>query len=67
LKANIPSSERRTIVSDFNDQEEYLDKNKEPKEDDVQGHRLVDKPEFVDEPDVEGHMNDIVEVNEYQE
>jgi hypothetical protein len=49
-------------VSD--DYQEYAEKNEEPK-DDVEGHRLVEKEEVVEEPDVEGHR--LVEHNEHLE
>jgi hypothetical protein len=49
------------------DYQEYAEKNQEPK-DDVEGHRLVEKEEVVEEPDVEGHRlvenADYVEYNE---
>jgi hypothetical protein len=41
---------------------EYAEKNQEPKEDDVQGHRLQE--EVTEEPDVEGHMAEQTEMAE---
>jgi hypothetical protein len=53
LKVNNPSSERRTTV---NEQQEYNEKNQEPK-DDVEGHVL----EQLDEADVEAHQFEQIE------
>jgi hypothetical protein len=50
MKATRPSSERRLTVSDENKAPENRE---EPKEDDVQGHRLA--PEAPEEADVEAH------------
>jgi hypothetical protein len=43
----------------MNEQAEQLDKNEEPKDDDVQGHRLVN--EQLEEADVEAHQFEQVE------
>jgi hypothetical protein len=48
-------------VSDENKVQEYKENREEPKDDDVQGHRLIEKAEVVEEPDVEGHMHEMVE------
>jgi hypothetical protein len=40
---------------------EYAEKNEEPKDDDVQGHRLAESNEYAEKPDVEGHMFENVE------
>ena len=42
-------------MSDKTEKSEHFDKNDEPK-DDVEGHRLIEKQEVVEKPDVEGHM-----------
>jgi hypothetical protein len=44
----------------MSDQQEHLEKNDEPK-DDVEGHRLVEQVEQVEDRDVEGHMFEQVE------
>ena len=51
----------------MNEQQEYNEKNQEPKEDDVQGHRLVAQNEQNEEADVQGHMFDQNEQNEQNE
>jgi len=49
-------------VSDYNDYNDFAEKNQEPKDDDVQGHRLQE--EVQEEPDVEGHMAEQQEMAE---
>ncbi len=54
-------------MSDESKFNEYAEKNDEPKDDDVQGHRLNESNEFNEKPDVEGHMMDQTEYAEYNE
>ena len=65
MKGHLPEQRKEFIVSE--DYQEYNEKSEEPK-DDVEGHRLVEKEEVVEEPDVEGHrlveQNEQVEYNE---
>jgi hypothetical protein len=42
------------------DDPKTYDNSEEPKEDDVQGHRLT--TDTTDEPDVEGHMADMTDM-----
>jgi hypothetical protein len=57
LKVTHPSSERRLTVSDEN---KVAENREEPKDDDVQGHRLVQE-NVQEEPDVEGHVQEMVQ------
>ena len=55
-------------MNDSHDSHEAVDNREEPKEDDVEGHRLaVDAVDAVDEPDVEGHTFETVDTVDYKD